>query len=102
MKEKMLMTRAARIAQPSETTVSPSGPKPSMLNVCGLNCWLIQATKSSSAPLMTKEISPKVSMYRGIAMTLMTGAITALMTPKIAPINNSVSASCQGSVPPYG
>ena len=102
MKEQTLITRDAKIAQPSEVTVKPVEVKPSIVKVCGLICWLIQATRRSNAPFMTKEIKPKVTMYSGIAITLMTGAITELIRPKIAPITNKVSTNCHNSVPPYG
>ena len=102
MKEQMLITRAAKIAQPSDVTVRPAEVKPSMVKVVGLSCWLIQATKSNKAPFMTNEINPKVRMYSGMAITLMTGAIIELIRPKIAPITNKVMTSCQISLPPYG
>jgi len=53
---------AANIAQPNDTMVKPDWVKPSMLNVSGATIWLIQATSSSKAPLITNEIKPKVSM----------------------------------------
>lgn len=100
MNEQMLITNAARIAQPSEAIAKPCEVKPSMVKVSGLSCWLIQATKSNNAPLITKEIKPNVIMYRGIAMILITGAITALMSPNIAPIKRSVNKRLTKSVPP--
>lgn len=100
MKEQTLITRAAKIAQPSDVIASPAEVKPSMVKVSGLNCWLIQATSSSKAPLITNEISPKVIMYRGMAMILITGAITELISPKIAPIARRVSTTLTKSVPP--
>jgi len=100
IKEQRLITKAAKIAQPREAIASPSEVKPSIAKVSGLNCWLIHATRSRSAPLITKEISPKVMMYRGIAMILITGAITALIRPKMAPIARSVRTTLSKSVPP--
>lgn len=73
-----------------------------MAKVAGLSCWLIQATSSNKAPFITKEIKPKVRMYSGMAITLITGAIIELISPKIAPITNKVITNCHISVPPYG
>lgn len=102
MNEQTLMTIEAKIAQPKEVIVSPELVNPSIVKVFGLNCWLIHATKSSNEPFMTKDIKPKVRMYKGMAITLMTGAITALITPKTAPITSKVTTSCHNSSPPYG
>ena len=98
--EQTLITREAKIAQPSEAIARPLGVNPSMVKVSGLNCWLIQATNSNSAPFITKEISPKVIMYSGIAMILITGAITAFIRPKIAPMTKRVAIRFSKSVPP--
>ena len=98
--EQTLITKAAKIAQPRDVIASPSEVNPSIVKVSGLSCWLIHATSSSSAPLITKEIRPKVMMYRGIAMILMTGAITELIRPKIAPTTRSVKTRLTKSVPP--
>ena len=73
-----------------------------MVKVDGLSCWLIQATSNSKAPFMTNEINPKVKMYSGMAITLMTGAIIELIRPKMAPITNKVITNCHISLPPYG
>lgn len=100
--EQMLMTIDAKIAQPRDSIVSPWVVNPSIVNVSGLSCWLIQATKRSSEPLITKEISPKVSMYRGKAITFMTGAIMELIRPKMAPITSKVIINCHNSSPPNG
>ncbi len=62
MNEQTLITKEAKIAQPKEVIASPSEVKPSIVKVSGLSCWLIQATRSNSEPLITKEISPKVRM----------------------------------------
>ena len=94
------MTIEAKIAQPSEVIVSPELVNPSIVKVFGLNCWLIQATNSSKDPFMTNEINPKVRMYSGNAITLITGAITAFITPKTAPITSKVTTSCHTSLPP--
>ena len=96
------MTIEAKMAQPKEVIVRPELVNPSIVKVLGLSCWLIHATKSSNEPLMTKEIKPKVRMYSGKAITLMTGAITAFITPKTAPITSKVTISCHNSSPPYG
>jgi len=100
MNEQTLMMIEAKIAQPREVMVNPVLVNPSMVKVFGLICWLIQATNRSNEPLMTKEISPKVNMYRGKAITLITGAIIELISPKIAPITNNVMINCHNSSPP--
>jgi len=102
MNEHTLMTIEAKMAQPREVIVNPVLVKPSIVKVLGLSCWLIQATKRSREPLITNEIKPKVNMYRGNAITLITGAITELMSPKTAPITNNVTSNCHNSSPPYG
>jgi hypothetical protein len=100
MNEQMLMTIDARIAQPRDVIVSPVLVKPSIVKVSGLSCWLIQATNSNRDPLITKDISPKVNMYKGIAITFITGAITELIRPNMAPITNNVTINCHNSLPP--
>jgi len=100
MNEQTLMTIEPKIAQPKEVIVRPELVNPSIVKVFGLNCWLIQATKSNREPFITNEINPKVRMYRGMAITLITGAITAFITPKTAPITSKVRISCHNSAPP--
>ncbi len=100
MNEQMLMTTEAKIAQPRLVTLSPVLVNPSMVKVSAENCWLIQATNSKRDPLITREIRPKVSMYRGIAITLITGAITAFITPNTAPMTKRLPISCQMPFPP--
>jgi hypothetical protein len=100
MNEQMLMTIDARIAQPRDVIVSPVLVKPSIVKVSGLSCWLIHATNSNKDPLITKEIRPKVNMYKGIAITLITGAITELIRPNMAPITSNVTINCHNSLPP--
>jgi len=100
MNEQMLITIDARIAQPRDVMVSPVLVNPSIVKVLGLSCWLIQATNRSSDPLITKEMSPKVNMYKGIAITFITGAITELIRPNMAPITNNVTINCHNSSPP--
>ncbi len=100
MNEQILMIIEARIAQPKDSISNPSEVKPSIVKVSGLSCWLIQATRSNSAPLITNEMSPKVRMYSGNAITLITGAIMELISPKMAPITSKVAISCHSSLPP--
>ena len=100
IKEQRLITKAAKIAQPRDAIARPSEVNPSIEKVSGLSCWLIHATSRSNEPLITKEISPKVMMYRGIAMILITGAITALIRQKMAPIARRVRTTLSKSVPP--
>lgn len=102
IKEMMLITIEARIAQPKDSICNCCKLKPSIRKVVGAICWLIHATKSNSAPLIKNEIRPKVRMYSGMAITLMTGATIELTTPKIAPITSSVKMSSKMPVPPYG
>jgi len=102
MNEQMLITIEAKIAHPRDSIARPSLVKPSMVKVSGLSCWLIHATKSRRAPLITNEMSPKVKRYRGKAITLITGAITELIRPKMAPITSKVAINCHNSSPPYG
>ena len=102
MNEIMLITIDARIAQPKDSICNCCKLNPSIRKVVGAICWLIHATNSNSAPLIKNEISPKVRMYNGMAITLMTGAIMELTTPKIAPITNKVKISSSAPVPPYG
>ncbi len=52
----------ARIAQPRDSTVSPSDVNPSMVKMSAPICVESQATSRSSAPLITNEIRPKVRM----------------------------------------
>ena len=100
MNEKMLITIEARIAQPRDSISSPSVVNPWIVKVSGLSCWLSQATNRRREPLITNEISPKVKMYNGNAITFITGAIMELMRPKMAPITNKVPINCHNSLPP--
>jgi hypothetical protein len=72
----------AKIAQPSESIDKPALVNPSIFKTPKFKKPLTQATAKSKAPFMTNEIRPKVKMYAGKAMTLITGAITELMKPK--------------------
>jgi len=100
--EMMLITIDAKIAQPKDSICNCCRLNPSIVKVVGAICWLIHATKSSRAPFIKNEMSPKVRMYSGMAMTLITGAISELTNPKIAPITRRVKTSSKMPVPPYG
>ena len=65
--EAMLMTIAAKIAQPIDSILKPSLVKPSIESTFEPKKLLTQAAKIKSAPLMTNEIRPKVSRYKGNA-----------------------------------
>jgi len=58
----MLITMAARIAQPRLSIVNPSEVKPSIVRISEPIRPLSHATRSSIAPLITKAIRPKVMM----------------------------------------
>jgi len=72
------------MAHPSELIDRPELVKPSILKMPKFKNPLIQATSSNRAPLMTNEIKPKVNMYAGNAMILMTGAIIEFTNPKMS------------------
>ena len=99
-KEDIEMMIAASIAQPIDSMVNPSEVKPSMVSRSSPIWDESQATKRSSAPLITKEISPKVKMYSGKASIFTTGAMIACTRPKIAPISRNDPMVCQTPSPP--
>ena len=61
-KDEIEMMIDARIAQPRDSIVSPSVVNPSMVNMSAPICVDSHATNKSRAPLITKEIRPKVRM----------------------------------------
>ena len=58
----MLITIAARIAQPRDSISRPSDVKPSIAKISAPISVLSQATRSRRAPLMTNAINTKVRM----------------------------------------
>jgi len=61
-KDEIEMMIDARIAQPRDSIVRPSDVNPSIVNISEPICVESQATNKRSAPLITKEIRPKVRM----------------------------------------
>ena len=59
-KDEIEMMIEARIAQPIDSIVRPSDVNPSMVNMSAPICVESHATNKRSAPLITKEIRPKV------------------------------------------